>query len=44
MMQYETLISYEYKKDSPKRDQIVRILKTSLLYDKDNLTLINLPK
>ena len=37
----ETLVSYEYKKDSPRRDKIVRNLKTSLLSDIDNLTSIN---
>ena len=39
----QTLVSYEYKKDSPKRDKIVRNLKTSLLGDIDNLTSINPP-
>ena len=37
----QTLVSYEYKKDSPKRDKILRNLKTSLLGDIDNSTSIN---
>ena len=36
-------VSYEYKKNSPKRDKIVRNLKLFLLGDIDNLTSINLP-
>ena len=36
-------VSYEYKKNSPKRDKILRNLKFSLLGDIDNLTSINLP-
>ena len=39
----QTRVSYEYKKNSPKRDKIVRNLKMSLLGDIDNLTSINLP-
>ena len=39
----QTLVSYEYKKDSPKKDKIVRNMKTSLLSDIDNLTSINTP-
>ena len=37
----QTRTSYECKKNSPKRDKIVRNLKTSLLGDIDNLTSIN---
>ena len=36
-------VSNEYKKNSPKRDEIVSNLKISLLGDIDNLTSINLP-
>ena len=36
-------VSYEYKKNSPKRDKIVRNLETSLLGEIDNLTSINPP-
>ena len=36
-------VSYEYKKNSPRRDKIVRNLETSLLGDIDNLTSINPP-
>ena len=39
----QTFVSCEYKKDSPKKDKIVRNLKTFLLGDKDNLTSINPP-
>ena len=39
----QTRVSYEYKKNSPKRDKIVRNLKTSLFGDIDNLTSINPP-
>ena len=39
----QTRVSYEYKKNSPKRHKIVRNLKISLLGDIDNLTSINLP-
>ena len=40
----QTLVSYEYKTDSPKRDKIMRILKTFLLGDIDNLTSVKLSK
>ena len=36
-------VSYEHKKNSPKRDKIVRNLETSLLGEIDNLTSINPP-
>ena len=39
----QTIVSYEYKKDLPKRDKIMRNVKTSLLVDTDNLTSINPP-
>ena len=38
----ETRVAYEYKKNSPKREKIVRNLKLSLLGDIENLTSINL--
>ena len=38
----QTRVSYEYKKNSPKRHEFVRNLKTSLLGDIDYLTSINL--
>ena len=38
----QTRVYGEYKKNSPKRDKIVRNLKISLLRDIDNLTSINL--
>ena len=37
----QTRTSYECKKNSPKRDKIVRNLKTFLLGDIDNLPSIN---
>ena len=39
----QTLVSYEYKKDSLKRDKIMRNLKTSVLGEIGNLTSINPP-
>ena len=39
----KTRVSHEYKKNSPKRDKIVRNFKTSLLGDIDNLTSISPP-
>ena len=39
----QTHVSYEYKKNSPKRDKTVKNLKISLLGDIDNLNSINLP-
>ena len=39
----QTLVSYEYKKDSLKRDKIMRNLKTSVLAEIGNLTSINPP-
>ena len=40
----QTRISKEYKKNSPKRDKIVRNFKIFLLGDIDNLTSINISK
>ena len=39
----QTLVSYEYNKDSPKGDRIVRNLKTPLLGGIDNLFSISPP-
>ena len=39
----QTLVLYEYKKDSPKRDKIMKNLKTFLLGDIHNLTSISPP-
>ena len=39
----QTRVSYEYKKNSPKRDKTVRNLKISSSGNIDNLTSINLP-
>ena len=42
-LKMQPLVPYEYKKDLPKREKILRNLKTSLLGDTDNLTSVNPP-